>query len=777
MKHDHHHPAHDIQEGADTAKDTVCGMTVAATSDARHAEFQGKRFHFCSGKCQTKFEADPWFYASGRAAGRRKPALPNVQYTCPMHPEIIRDAPGACPICGMALEPMLPSDEPSHELTDFTRRMWISAAAAVPLIILTMGELVALPVRDWIGHQLAIYLEFVLATPIICWAALPFFQRGWDSVVNRSPNMWTLISLGVAAAYLYSLVATFLPGVFPDAYRMGHGVGAYYEAAVVIVALVFVGQVLELRARERTGDAIRALLDLAPKTARRILPDGSEYDAPLENIMEGDRLRVRPGDAVPVDGTVIEGRSSLDESMLTGESMPVEKKPGDAVTGATINKNGSLVIEAGKVGADTVLAQIVAMVSNARRSRAPIQGLADRVSAVFVPTVVTVAIVAFVVWLIFGPEPALVFAIASAVSVLIIACPCALGLATPISITTAAGRGAQAGVLIKDAEALERMAAVDTLIVDKTGTLTMGKPTLTDTVVLADVSAVDLLSLASALERGSEHPLAEAIVEGAEAQGALRQDAEDFEAVTGKGVRGMVGKRAVALGNSAMMGEMGLDTAPAEAKADTLRAEGKTAMFIAVDRTLAGIVAVADPIKESTAQAIKELHGQGLRVIMATGDNARTAQAVAGKLGIDEVRAGVLPEAKKDLIDQLRRDGHKIAMAGDGVNDAPALAAADVGIAMGTGADVAMESAGITLLGGDLMGIVRARKLARVTLRNIKQNLFFAFAYNALGVPIAAGLLYPVTGLLLSPMIAAAAMSLSSVSVITNALRLRRVDL
>jgi Cu+-exporting ATPase len=655
--------------------------------------------------------------------------------------------------------------------------MWISAAAAVPLIILTMGELVALPVRDWIGHQTASYLEFVLATPIILWAALPFFRRGWDSIVNRSPNMWTLISIGVAAAYLYSLVATFLPGVFPEQYRMGHGVGTYFEAAVVIVALVFVGQVLELRARERTGDAIRALLDLAPKTARRILPDGTEYDAPLENIMEGDRLRVRPGDAIPVDGTVIEGRSSLDESMLTGESMPVEKGPGDEVTGATINKNGSLVMEAGKVGSDTVLAQIVAMVSNARRSRAPIQGLADRVSAIFVPTVVVIAIVAFVVWLIFGPEPALVFAIASAVSVLIIACPCALGLATPISITTAAGRGAQAGVLIKDAEALERMAGVDTLIVDKTGTLTMGKPKLTDTVALGDVTETDLLSLAAALERGSEHPLAEAIVEGAEAQGAPRQEATDFDAVTGKGVQGRVGGRAVALGNAAMMREMGLDTAQAESKADTLRAEGKTAMFVALDGALVGIVAVADPIKESTAQAIRELHAQGLRVIMATGDNERTAQAVAGKLGIDEVRAGILPEAKKDLIDQLRRDGHKIAMAGDGVNDAPALAAADVGIAMGTGADVAMESAGITLLGGDLMGIVRARKLARATLRNIKQNLFFAFAYNALGVPIAAGLLYPVTGLLLSPMIAAAAMSLSSVSVITNALRLRRVDL
>jgi len=779
MEHDHHHGNSPTPEGKDTAKDPVCGMTVAIGPETRHAEFERKTFHFCSQKCETKFKADPWFYASGRAAGHKKAAPADVQYTCPMHPEIIRDAPGACPICGMALEPMLPADEPSHELTDFTRRMWISAAAAVPLIVLTMGGLVGLPVRDWIGHQTASYLEFVLATPIVLWAALPFFKRGWDSAVNRSPNMWTLISLGVAAAYVYSLFATFLPGLFPEQYRMGHAVGTYFEASVVIVALVFVGQVLELRARERTGDAIRALLNLAPKTARRILPDGSEYDAPLENIMKGDRLRVRPGDAVPVDGTVIEGRSSLDESMLTGESIPVEKGPGDAVTGATINKNGSLVIEADKVGADTVLAQIVTMVSNARRSRAPIQGLADRVSAIFVPTVVGVAVFAFIVWMIFGPEPALVFAIASAVSVLIIACPCALGLATPISITTAAGRGAQAGVLIKDAEALERMASVDTLIVDKTGTLTMGKPKLTDTVALGDVAQMDLLSLAAALERGSEHPLAEAIVEGAQAAGAVRQEATEFKAVTGKGVRGQIGGHAVALGNTAMMQEMGLDTGAAvvEAKADLLRAEGKTVMFIAVDKALAGIVAVADPIKDSAAQAIKELHAQGLRVIMATGDNERTAQAVAGRLGIDEVRAGVLPQDKKDLIDQLRGDGYKIAMAGDGVNDAPALAAADVGIAMGTGADVAMESAGITLLGGNLMGIVRARKLARATLRNIKQNLFFAFAYNSLGVPIAAGLLYPITGLLLSPMIAAAAMSLSSVSVISNALRLRRVDL
>nr|WP_283773351.1 heavy metal translocating P-type ATPase [Altererythrobacter sp. KTW20L] len=757
--------------------DPVCGMTVTPTSETPTVTFAAKTFYFCSAKCHTKFSADPWFYASGRAKGRTKQTSAAAKYTCPMHPEIIRDEPGACPICGMALEPMLPSDAPSEELTDFTRRMWISIAAAIPLMVLTMGEMVALPVRDWIGHHVASYLEFALATPIVLWVAQPFFRRGWDSVTNRSPNMWTLISLGVAAAYLYSLVATFLPGVFPEAYRMGHGVGTYFEAAVVIVALVYVGQVLELRARERTGDAIRALLDLAPKVARRVLPDGSEYDAPLENIMEGDRLRVRPGDAVPVDGVIIEGRSSLDESMLTGESMPLEKGPGDAVVGATINKNGSLVIEAAKVGADTVLAQIVTMVSNARRSRAPIQGLADRVAAVFVPTVVTIAVVAFIAWLIFGPEPELVFALASAVSVLIIACPCALGLATPISITTAAGRGAQAGVLVKDAEALQRMASVDTLIVDKTGTLTKGKPQLTDIVLLNDLAEADLLTLAAALERGSEHPLAEAIIEGAEARGATKAQATEFEAITGKGVRGSVSGSAVALGNAAMMREMGLTTTQAEAKADILRAEGKTAMFVAVDGQLAGIIAVADPIKDSTAQAIRELHALGLRVIMATGDNERTAQAVASSLGIDEVRAGVLPEAKKDLIEQLRREGHEIAMAGDGVNDAPALAAADVGIAMGTGADVAMESAGITLLGGDLLGIVRARKLARATLRNIKQNLWFAFAYNALGVPLAAGLLYPITGLLLSPMIAAAAMSLSSVSVITNALRLRYVKL
>ena len=760
-----------------TAIDPVCGMTVTLKPDTRTEAFDGQDFHFCSEKCQTRFKADPWFYASGKAPAKGHADAAATQYTCPMHPQILQDNPGICPICGMTLEPVVASDAPSPELADFTRRMWISAAAAVPLVILSMGGLVGLPVRDWVGHTLSGYLEFALATPIVLWAAWPFFQRGWASVTNRSPNMWTLISIGVAAAYGYSVVATFLPGVFPEAYQVGMGVGTYYEAAVVIVALVFVGQVLELRARERTGDAIRALLDLAPKTARRILPDGTEQDVPLANIMAGDKLRVRPGDAVPVDGVIDEGTSSVDESLMTGEAMPVEKAPGDPVTGGTINKNGSLVMTAGRVGADTVLAQIVAMVSNAKRSRAPIQGVADKIAAVFVPAVLLIAIAAFAAWMIWGPAPALAYAITAAVSVLIIACPCALGLATPISITTAAGRGAQAGVLIKDAEALERMAGVDTLIVDKTGTLTMGKPALTDVVVLAGADEAAILTLAAALEKGSEHPLAEAIVAGAKAKGIAAGEIVGFEAVTGKGVQGVVGGRKVALGNAAMMQDLGLNTTAAEAQADTLRALGKTAMFVAVDGVLAGIVAVADPVRETTAAAIKELHAQGMRIIMATGDNERTAKAVAGPLGIDEVRAGVLPDEKRALIEVLRKEGRKVAMAGDGVNDAPALAAADVGIAMGTGADVAVESAGLTLLGGDLMGIVRARKLAHATVRNIKQNLFFAFAYNAIGIPVAAGLLYPFTGTLRSPMIAAAAMSLSSVSVITNALRLRRVAL
>ena len=776
--HDHGHD-HDASPApaAGQAIDPVCGMQVPVTAGARTRQYGDQTFYFCSDGCQSRFDADPWFYASGKAATAEKQAPAGTQWTCPMHPQIIRDAPGACPICGMALEPVIPSDEPSAELVDFTRRLWVSVAAAVPLVILTMGEMIGLPVRDWIGHRAAIWLEFLLATPIVLWAARPFLRRGLDSIRNRSPNMWTLISLGVGAAYLYSLFATFLPGIFPAEYRMGAMVGTYYEAAVVIVALVFVGQVLELRARERTGDAIRALLDLTPKTARRILPDGSEYDAPLENVTVGDLLRVRPGDSVPVDAEVVEGRSSVDESMITGEPVPVEKVAGDRVTGGTLNKNGTLAIRATDVGSDTVLAQIVQMVAGARRSRAPIQGLADRVSAIFVPTVVLIALATFVIWLIFGPSPSFVFAIASAVSVLIIACPCALGLATPISITTAAGRGAQAGVLVKNAEALERMADVDTLIIDKTGTLTEGKPALTDALSFGAVPEDALLAAAAALERASEHPLAEAIVAGAEARGLTLGTGAAFEAVTGKGVIGKVDGRDVALGNNALMTSLGIDCDSGEATADQLRDAGKTAMFVALDGKLAGLVAVADPIKPTAAAAIKDLHALGMRVIMATGDNDRTARAVGQQLGIDEIRAGMLPDGKKDLIEDLQRQGHVVAMAGDGVNDAPALAVADVGIAMGTGADVAVESAGLTLLGGDLTGIVRARKLAVATMRNIRQNLFFAFIYNAAGIPVAAGVLYPVFGILLSPMLAAAAMSLSSVSVIANALRLKRLKL
>ena len=776
--HDHGHD-HDASPApaAGQAIDPVCGMQVPVTAGARTRQYGDQTFYFCSDGCQSRFDADPWFYASGKAATAEKQAPAGTQWTCPMHPQIIRDAPGACPICGMALEPVIPSDEPSAELVDFTRRLWVSVAAAVPLVILTMGEMIGLPVRDWIGHRAAIWLEFLLATPIVLWAARPFFRRGLDSIRNRSPNMWTLISLGVGAAYLYSLFATFLPGIFPAEYRMGAMVGTYYEAAVVILALVFVGQVLELRARERTGDAIRALLDLTPKTARRILPDGSEYDAPLENVTVGDLLRVRPGDSVPVDAEVVEGRSSVDESMITGEPVPVEKVAGDRVTGGTLNKNGTLAIRATDVGSDTVLAQIVQMVAGARRSRAPIQGLADRVSAIFVPTVVLIALATFVIWLIFGPSPSFVFAIASAVSVLIIACPCALGLATPISITTAAGRGAQAGVLVKNAEALERMADVDTLIIDKTGTLTEGKPALTDALSFGAVPEDALLAAAAALERASEHPLAEAIVAGAEARGLTLGTGAAFEAVTGKGVIGKVDGRDVALGNNALMTSLGIDRDSGEATADQSRDAGKTAMFVALDGKLAGLVAVADPIKPTAAAAIKDLHALGMRVIMATGDNERTARAVGQQLGIDEIRAGMLPDGKKDLIEDLQRQGHVVAMAGDGVNDAPALAVADVGIAMGTGADVAVESAGLTLLGADLTGIVRARKLAVATMRNIRQNLFFAFIYNAAGIPVAAGVLYPVFGILLSPMLAAAAMSLSSVSVIANALRLKRLKL
>jgi len=772
----HDHPP---QTGSETASDPVCGMSVDPAAGKPNHPHDGTTYHFCSQGCHDKFVADPEFYLTGRHKQKANAAPKGTLYTCPMHPEIVEDHPGDCPICGMALEPMgVPTDEPNPELIDFTRRFWVCAVLSVPLLIFTMGPMIGLNIREWIGERTTILFELVLATPVVLWAAMPFFKRGWNSILNRSPNMWTLIALGVGAAYAYSVVAALLPQIFPAAFRQADGsVPVYFEAAAVIVTLVFLGQVLELRARERTGSAIRALLDLAPKTARRINEDGSERDVPIENIFQGDRLRVRPGESVPVDGVVVEGRSSIDESMITGEPIAVEKVEGDTVTGGTLNGTGSLVMEAQRVGSDTMLAKIVDMVASAQRSRAPIQGMADRVASYFVPAVVLVAIVSFVAWAIWGPSPAMAYALVAAVSVLIIACPCALGLATPMSIMTATGRGAQAGVLIRDAEALERFAQVDTLIVDKTGTLTKGKPVLSEIVTAEGMDEVELLSMAASLERGSEHPLAEAIVAGAEERGLTLLETRDFEAVTGKGVSGMVDGRSVALGNQAMMDSLGVDTASFVSQADALRDDGNTAMFVAIDNQLAGLVAVADPVKETTQQAIDALHRAGLSIVMATGDNERTAKAVAAQLGIDAVHSGLLPEDKKALIDELQVKGQSVAMAGDGVNDAPALAAADVGIAMGTGADVAVESAGFTLVKGDLNGIVRARILAQATIRNIKQNLFFAFAYNTLGVPIAAGILYPLTGWLLSPMIAAAAMSLSSVSVIGNALRLRSVSL
>jgi Cu+-exporting ATPase len=774
---------HDIKASAESdaviTLDPVCGMTVDPGAGKPTQEHGGHVYHFCSNSCRDKFAAAPHDYLGEQPAP--EPTPEGTKYTCPMHPEIIRDEFGDCPVCGMALEPMgVPVGDagPNPELVDFTRRFWISALCSVPLLLLAMGPMIGLPVRQWIGEAVATWLELALAAPVVLWAAIPFFKRGWSSILNRSPNMWTLIAIGVGAAFGFSVAATVAPGIFPPSFRTLEGsVPVYFEAAAVIVALVFLGQVLELRARERTGSAIRALLDLAPKTARRIDSAGDETDVPLETVRAGDLLRVRPGDSVPVDGIVSEGHSTIDESMITGEPLPVEKREGDRLTGGTLNKNGTLVMRAEKVGSETMLAQIVDMVAKAQRSRAPIQGLADRVAAWFVPAVVLVAVIAFVAWATFGPSPTFAYALIAAVSVLIVACPCALGLATPVSIMTATGRGAQAGVLIKDAEALERFAKVDTLIVDKTGTLTEGRPKLTDVKPATGVDQNDLLALVGSLEQGSEHPLAEAIVEGIKERGIPLRETSSFEAITGMGVKGAVDGRAVFLGNRALMDAEGADVAAMMDAADALRVGGKTAMFVAVDGMAAGVIAVADPVKETTQGAIEALHEAGLTIIMATGDNERTARAVAAKLGIDEVRADLLPADKKALIDELKAQGRLVAMAGDGVNDAPALAAADVGIAMGTGADVAVESAGITLVKGDLNGIVRGRRLARATIRNIRQNLFFAFVYNSVGVPIAAGVLYPFFGLLLSPMIAAAAMSLSSVSVIGNALRLRTVKL
>jgi len=701
-------------------------------------------------------------------------------YTCPMHADVRQTEPGSCPICGMGLElesATMTEDGPNPELVDFTRRFWVGTIFTIPLLILTMSPYVGAGwIREIFGERPTLWIEFVLGTPVIVWSGWPFFTRGWKSFRTMNLNMFSLIGMGVSAAYIFSVVAIVAPGIFPDGFRNAEGhVGVYFEAAAVIVTLVLLGQIMELRAREGTGKAIKALLDMAAKTARVIRPDGSEEEVALEDVLVGDHLRVRPGDKVPVDGSVIEGRSSIDESMISGESIPVEKVAGDVVTGATINGTGSLVIEAKRVGADTMLSQIVEMVANAQRSRAPIQKYADMVAGYFVPVVILIAILSFISWGIWGPDPALSYGLVSAVAVLIIACPCALGLATPMSIMTATGRGAQMGVLIKNAESLERFEKIDTLIVDKTGTLTEGKPRLVAVLPEPGHDEAEVLRLAASLERGSEHPLAEAIVRGAEERSVEMVKAEDFEAVTGKGVKGVVDGQAVALGNLALITDMGLKADALIEKANTRRDEGETVMFVVLGDEIAGLVSVADPVKESTPAALKALHELGFRIIMATGDNERTANAVAARLGIDEIRADVMPEDKARIIQELQAQGHKVAMAGDGVNDAPALAQADVGIAMGTGADVAIESAGFTLVKGNLDGIVRARRLSQATMRNIRQNLFFALIYNAAGVPVAAGVLFPLLGILISPIFAAFAMSASSVSVVLNALRLRRL--
>jgi Cu+-exporting ATPase len=697
-------------------------------------------------------------------------------YTCPMHPEVVSPTPGACPICGMALEPRTitgNAGEDNSELTDMTRRFWVSVALTVPVFIVSMSD--ALPgLRAVIPMTLATWLQFLLSTPVVLWGGWPFFERGWNSLVTRNLNMFTLIGLGVGISYSYSVVAVLAPSIFPASLRAGPGgPDVYFEAAAVITVLVLLGQVLELRARGQTNAAIRSLLELAPKTARRVHADGTEEDVPLEDVHPGDRLRVRPGEKVPVDGAVVEGSSSIDESMITGEPIPVEKVAGDRVIGATVNGNGTIVMEAQHIGSDTLLAQIVQMVGEAVRSRAPVQQLADTVSAYFVPAVVIAAVITFVVWLLLGPQPSLAYAIVNAVAVLIIACPCALGLATPMSIMVAMGKGATFGVLFKNAEAIETLRRVDTLVIDKTGTLTEGHPSLQDVVALVPGEEESIVRLAASLERGSEHPLASAIVQGARDRGVELAPVTDFEAVPGKGVRGKIGGQAIVLGNGAMLSTLGIDLAPLQQRAESVRTEGKTAMFVAVDGKLTGLVAVADRIKETTPSAIQALHDAGVRIVMMTGDNATTAKAVAARLGIDDVVAEVLPDQKAQTVKRLQSEGRFVAMAGDGINDAPALAQAQVGIAMGTGTDVAMQSAGVTLVKGDLRGIVRARRLSEATMANIRQNLFFAFAYNALGIPIAAGVLYPAFGIVLSPMIAAAAMSFSSVSVITNALRLR----
>ena len=764
-------------------RDPVCGMQVKEDSPHQHAH-AGREYRFCSAGCLEKFRAHPDHYlnepgATSRPSGQpvTTPTGKGAIYTCPMHPEIVRDAPGSCPICGMALEPRTATLEETEnpELADMTRRFWVGVALTAPLLVVAMGNMLpGRPVERILGPTFASWLELALASPVVLWAGSPFFVRGWQSILNRSPNMFTLIALGVSMAYLESVLATIAPQVFPSAFREHGGrVAAYFEAAAVIVTLVLLGQVLELRARSRTNSAIRDLLGLAPKTARRLQADGTEEDVPLEQVVVGDRLRVRPGEKVPVDGIVVEGQSAVDESMVSGEPIPSEKVPGARVIGATINGTGSLVMQAERVGAETLLARIVQMVAQAQRSRAPIQKLADRVSAVFVPAVVVAAAITFVVWATIGPEPRMAYAVLNAVAVLIIACPCALGLATPMSIMVATGKGATMGVLFKNAEAIEVLRSVDTLVVDKTGTLTEGKPKLVNVVPVGPWTEAEILRLAASLERGSEHPLAAAIVAGAEERHIGLVTATDFSSQTGKGVSGRVDGRAVRLGNATLLTEAKIEDGAYGARAEEMRSAGQTVMYAIVDGVLAGLIGVADPIKATTAEAIRELHEEGLRLVMLTGDSRTTAEAVAKQLGIDEVIAEVLPDQKAAKIKELQAAGRVVAMAGDGINDAPALSQAQVGIAMGTGTDIAMESASVTLVKGDLRGIVRARRLSRATMNNIRQNLFFAFVYNVLGVPIAAGVLCPAFGWLLSPIIAAAAMSFSSVSVIGNALRLR----
>ena len=789
MEHQHGHVgpgtnAHALDVTApappDQGTDPVCGMRVNPATTTHHFAHGGTTYHFCSAGCRTKFAAEPDAYLKPKITAP-EPAKPGAIYTCPMHPQIRQVGPGSCPICGMALEPVEATAEaqPNHELADMTRRFWIGLALTLPVFILEMGSHISgLGLHDVVPPATSTWIQFVLATPVVLWAGWPFFRRGWASVRSGHLNMFTLIALGTGAAYFYSLTATLAPKAFPEGFRsMGGTVPVYYEAAAVITVLVLLGQVLELRARDQTGGAIRALLNLAPKTARRLRDGGDDEEVPLGEVQVGDRLRVRPGDGIPVDGAILDGRSAVDESMVTGEAMPSPKGPGDKVIGGTVNSTGALVVRAETVGAGSVLSRIVAMVAEAQRSRAPIQRMADTVAGYFVPAVLAIAVAAFVGWAVWGPAPALSYALIAAVSVVIIACPCALGLATPMSIMVAAGKGAGAGVLIKSAESLERMEKVTTLVVDKTGTLTEGKPRVTAVVPAPGLTEGDVLRLAASLERSSEHPLAAAIVASAKERAIAVEEPSGFDSVTGKGVTGQVAGRAVSLGNAKLMADQGIDLGGLAAQADELRGSGATALFVGVDGRPGGIIAVADPVKPTTRAALDSLRAGGIHVVMLTGDNRTTAEAVARQLGIDDVEADVLPEDKHRIVRTLRDKGQVVAMAGDGVNDAPALAEADVGIAMGTGTEVAIQSAGVTLVKGDLAGIARARALSRATMRNIRQNLVFAFAYNALGIPLAAGVLYPAFGILLSPAVAALAMSLSSVSVIANALRLRAARL